>query len=124
LKYNFNLERFQTFSYLKNTPLQIENISSDNKGNIWIASLTSGLLLFDSKSEKFTSYSFLLPSNKVQNVFYYNKENLFVSTEDKGFFKLNIVKKTFEKNQAVNIKYLSLKQGIELYVTDLIRNLK
>ena len=119
LKYNFNLERFQTFSYLKNTPLQIENISSDNKGNIWIASLTSGLLLFDSKSEKFTSYSFLLPSNKVQNVFYYNKENLFVSTEDKCFFKLNIVKKTFEK---LVIPYKKTLQGSILKITSCEKN--
>ena len=53
LKYDFENEKFISFSFIKNTPLQIENISIDSKGNIWIASLTSGLLMFDPKTETF-----------------------------------------------------------------------
>ena len=107
-KYDFKKEKFKTFSFLKNTPLQVEKIAVDKAGNLWLASLTSGLLLFDSKTEKITSYSFLLPSSKVQTIFHAENGELFVSTEDKGLYRCNIKKKTIQR---VYIPYLKDVQG-------------
>jgi UDP-glucose 4-epimerase len=74
------------------------------------------------------SCSILEAAFVVKNVFYekFQKDTrIFLQNiEVSNLYDQGLVKKTFEKNQAVNIKYLSLKQGIELYVTDLIRNLK
>ncbi len=96
-KYDFKKEKFKTFSFFKNTPLQVEKISIDKDGNLWLASLTSGLLMFNIKTEKITSYSYLLPSRKVQTVFQAENGELFVGTEDKGIYRCNIKKKTIQK---------------------------
>ena len=111
LKYDFENEKFISFLFIKNTPLQIENISIDSKGNIWIASLTSGLLMFDPKTEKFTSYSFIIMTHRVQGVFFDNENELFVTTEDKGLLHYNIKHKSLK---FLNIPY---KKGVQGTIT-------
>lgn len=96
-KYDLNTDVFKTFSYLKNTPLQIEKIAVDKEGNLWMASLTSGLLKFETKTQKIISYSFLLPSRKVQYVYFADNGDLLVNTEDKGLFQCNVKTKRAHK---------------------------
>lgn len=74
------------------------------------------------------SYSILEAAFVVKSVFCEKFQKdiriLLQNIEVSSLHDQGLVKKIFEKNQAVDIKYLSLKQGIELYVTDLMRNLK
>lgn len=112
-KYDFKKERFKTFSFFKNTPLQVEKIAVDKEGNLWLASLTSGLLRFDSKTEKIKSYSFLLPSRKAQTIFYAENGELLVSTEDKGLYRCNVKKKTIQR---IYIPYKKGSQGSVLKI--------
>lgn len=74
------------------------------------------------------SYSILEAAFLIKNVLYekYHKDaRIFLQNiEVLSLYDQGLVKKTFEKNQGVNINYLSLKKGIELHITDLMRNLK
>lgn len=97
LKYDVNKECFKTYSYLKNTPLQIEKIAVDLNGNLWLASLTAGLLKFDVKTNKISTFSSLLPTSKVQGVYFSKNGLLYVNTEDKGLFKVNLQLKKVQK---------------------------
>lgn len=114
LKYDFEKEKFKTFSLSKNGTFQIENISVDAQGNLWLASTTSGLLKFNPENEKMVSYSFLIPSLKVQTIFCSENGELFVSTEDQGLFVCNINKKTIQK---IKIPYKKGMVGAILRIT-------
>lgn len=74
------------------------------------------------------SYSILEAAFLIKRVFYekFQKDTrIFLQNIEVSCpYNQGIAKKTFEKNQAVNIEYQSLIQGIELYVADLMRNLK
>lgn len=96
-KYDAKNEVFKTYLTLKKTPLQIEKITSDNDGNLWLASLTSGLLVFNITSEKFSLPPFSLPSKKILSVYVARNKDLFLTTEDRGLFQYQYKIKQWKK---------------------------
>ena len=68
--------------------LQIESIAEDPEGNLWLGTSANGLCIFNIKSKKFRFVLSEIPSSKILFVRFLNKEQLFVSTEDKGLFIL------------------------------------
>lgn len=114
IKYDFQKEQFRTFSLLKNNVLQVENMAIDKYENIWIASLTSGILKFDTKTEKFYPHTSFVPSLKVHLLHYAENGNLFIATEDKGVFEYNLKTK---KSQKINIPFKKGMRGSVLKLT-------
>ncbi len=81
-----NLERFQSFTINKKQALPIESISVDEKNNLWVGSLSNGLIYFDTKKLSFTSYSNLVNNQKIHLVFGININELAVVTDNNEFF--------------------------------------
>jgi ligand-binding sensor domain-containing protein len=84
---------FKTFQLKGNIALQIESLVEDNQGNIWFGSAASGLYFLKKNSKQIQSLKSNLPSSKIKFVAIRNIHELFVSTEDKGLFLLNIKSK-------------------------------
>lgn len=107
-KYDIHKEEFKTFQVEKKSALQIDKISSDQKGNLFIASLTSGLHIFNVKSEKFIPNNYLLPSKKLLNVFVAENDDIFITSEDRGTYRYfrekdNWKRVKFNNNQKASI---------------------
>ena len=96
-KYDVKKEEFKTYLTLKKTPLQIEKITVDNDGNLWLASLTSGLLIFNPTTEKFSLPPFSIPSKKILSVYVAENKDLFLNTEDRGLFQYQYKIKQWKK---------------------------
>ena len=86
-KYDVKKETFKTYITLKKTPLQIEKINIDDQGNLWLASLPSGVLIFNPTTEKFSLPSFSLPSKKVLSVYVAPNKDFLLITEDRGVYQ-------------------------------------
>ncbi len=84
------LEVFKTFQLKGNIALQIESLVEDEQGNIWFGSAASGMYYHKKNSPNIQKLKTNLPSNKIQFVAIKDLNHLFVSTEDKGLFSLNI----------------------------------
>jgi ligand-binding sensor domain-containing protein/class 3 adenylate cyclase/predicted metal-dependent HD superfamily phosphohydrolase len=87
------IEVFKTFQLKGNIALQIESLVEDNQGNIWFGSAASGLYFLKKNGKQIQGLKTNLPSNKIKFVALKNNHELFVSTEDKGLFSLNIKSK-------------------------------
>jgi ligand-binding sensor domain-containing protein/class 3 adenylate cyclase/predicted metal-dependent HD superfamily phosphohydrolase len=87
--FNPKTEQFRTFSPSGKIALQIESITLDEEGMIWMATSGRGLMSFDPVSSKFTSYQQLIPSKKITLVYTAEDNTLFVNSEDKGVFIIN-----------------------------------
>ena len=96
-KYDVKKEEFKTYLTLKKTPLQIEKITVDNDGNLWLASLTSCLLIFNPNTEKFSLPPFSIPSKKILSVYVAENKDLFLNTEDRGLFQYQYKIKQWKK---------------------------
>ena len=88
--YNPQTEKFRTFQLQGGFALQIETITEDNKGNLWFGTSSNGLCVFNKKNHKFNFFISKIPSNKILFLKFLNEKTLFVSTEDKGLYLLNI----------------------------------
>ena len=84
------LEIFKTFQLKENIALQIESLVEDDHGNIWFGSASSGLYFLKKNSGLIKHFNTNLPSSKIQFVAFQNQNLLFVSTEDKGLYLLNV----------------------------------
>ena len=84
--YDPNLETFQSFIINKKQALQIESITVDSNNNLWIATLSNGLIYFDTRKLRFTSFSNLLNNQKIHSVFSINLNELAVLTDNNEFF--------------------------------------
>ena len=82
-------ERFTTFVYSSNVPLQIESMSIDQNQTIWIGTQANGLWSFNTKSKRFKSFQSAIPSKKIKLVSCVSNGAVFVETEEKGFFRFN-----------------------------------
>jgi ligand-binding sensor domain-containing protein/class 3 adenylate cyclase len=91
--YNPEYEDFVTFKLNGGFVLQIETITEDKKGNLWIGTSANGLCSFSKKNKKFSFYISSIPSNKILFLKFLNENTLFVSTEDKGLYLLNVKSK-------------------------------
>ena len=84
------LEVFKTFQVKGNIALQIESLVEDNQGNIWFGSAASGLYFLKKNGNQIQSLKTNLPSIKIKFLAVKNNHEIFVSTEDKGLFTLDI----------------------------------
>ncbi|MBI1835901.1 MAG: hypothetical protein HYR91_01410 [Flavobacteriia bacterium] len=91
--YNIETERFETYSFQKNTVLQIESITVDEQNNLWLASSSHGLLKFNTKTKNFTSFKNSFPSKRTQSVIYLGNNSLLINTEDAGVYFYDILSK-------------------------------
>lgn len=89
-------ESFTSYQLKGNTALQIESFTEDPSGNIWIGSASSGMFILDKSKQKITAFKTNLPSLKIQYITFIDEKNLFVSTEDKGLYVLNIETRQFK----------------------------
>ena len=93
LSYSPFFDKFETHKK-KGTPLQIKDITEDEKGFLWLVSAERGLLRFDKKQRKFKSYQSLVPSLQTIKAECFGKNKILVSTEDKGVYLCNTEKKS------------------------------
>lgn len=91
--YNPKLESFKTYQLNGGFALQIETITEDYKGNLWIGTSANGLCVFSKKNKRFNFFISSLPSNKILFLRFLDSQTLFVSTEDKGLYLINIKSK-------------------------------
>jgi len=109
--YNPETENFKTYLYSSQNVLQIRAIEEDKLGNLWIASPTSGIYHFDIQKQKLTKQKQIkLPTEKVLSVKLLSKEELLISTEDRGIFIYHIPVK--------NVYPIKVKTKKELEVHD------
>ncbi|MDD2982139.1 MAG: adenylate/guanylate cyclase domain-containing protein [Crocinitomicaceae bacterium] len=87
--YDSHLEKFSNYSVENNSALQIQSLAEDKNGNIWIASASNGIFMFDIKTKKITSKKNQIPSKKINFIEFADDNYLFVGTEDRGLFKIN-----------------------------------
>lgn len=88
--YNALMETFKNYPSPNNSALQIESLVEDTKGNIWIGSASSGLFVLKKGASSIQPYKSGLNSSKIQYITLADENNLFVSTEDKGLFRINL----------------------------------
>ena len=86
-------ETFQTYVTTSSTALQIEDLSFDAKGILWLATMGYGVLSFDPSTRKFKHYTFLVPSRKIQSLETLSNGRLVINTEDKGCYISDLDKK-------------------------------
>lgn len=91
-KYDPNTETFMTFTLEENIALQIESITLDPEENLWIGTSGKGVLSFNKQSGIFKQHPNLVPTKKIQSLFYADNGELFINTEDKGLFRTNKTK--------------------------------
>jgi len=82
-------ELFKTFSPTGKIALQIESITLDDDGFIWLATTGRGVMAFDPATLKFKSYLQLVQSKKITLVYAAEDNTVFVNTEDKGVLRIN-----------------------------------
>lgn len=90
ITYNTQLETFSNYGLENNSALQIQSLAEDKNGNIWIASASNGIFMFDIKKKKIYPKSTQIPTKKLVFVEFADDNHLFVATEDRGLFKINI----------------------------------
>ena len=90
IAYNTQLETFSNYGLENNSALQIQSLAEDKNGNIWIASASAGIFMFDIKTKKILSKKTQVPSKKLAFIHFADDNYLFVGTEDRGLFKVNI----------------------------------
>ncbi len=91
-QYNPDKEVFTTHSLEQKAALQIESLTLDPSGIIWVGTIGKGVLSFDPKTQKFKQHPNLIPSKKIQAVFCSESGELFVNTEDRGVYGTNQLK--------------------------------
>jgi ligand-binding sensor domain-containing protein/class 3 adenylate cyclase/predicted metal-dependent HD superfamily phosphohydrolase len=82
-------ERFKTFSLNGKVALQIESITQDEQGLIWIATAGRGVITFNPTTSKFITRQKLIPSKKITLVYAADDNSIFVNTEDKGVLRIS-----------------------------------
>ena len=86
--YDFNKETFQTFFIAGNATTQINGLSKDSKGNIWLTTVESGLYSFNTKTQTFRSYYHKVPSKRTTGLVVINKDELYISCEENYVYSL------------------------------------
>jgi len=79
-------ETFNTYVSSGTTALQIEGLTIDAKGILWLATMGYGVLSFDPSTRKFKQYTFLVSSRKIQSLETLSDGRLVINTEDRGCY--------------------------------------
>jgi ligand-binding sensor domain-containing protein/class 3 adenylate cyclase/predicted metal-dependent HD superfamily phosphohydrolase len=88
--YDCNNERFETYQIEGNFALQVETITEDLKGNIYLGTTSTGLFFLNRKTGKINPLKTNLPSQKINHILFHSEGKYFVSTEDKGLYVLDV----------------------------------
>jgi ligand-binding sensor domain-containing protein/class 3 adenylate cyclase/predicted metal-dependent HD superfamily phosphohydrolase len=83
-------EKFITYGIGSNNPLSIEEISEATNGDLWLATSTQGIAKWERKTGKIQLVQTGIPSKRIHLVRFVDKEQLMISTEDRGVFSYNI----------------------------------
>lgn len=89
LLFDPNSENFETFNISSQRLLQVENISEDIYGDLWLSTIGYGVVKFNTKTLKFSEIQVALPTKKIHSVTCLEYGNLLINTEDKGLFFYN-----------------------------------
>jgi ligand-binding sensor domain-containing protein/class 3 adenylate cyclase len=98
--YNSQKEHFSSYQ-IKNKALQVESIMEDNNATLWIATASDGIYFLKKNALKLEYFSVNLPSFRIKTLVNLNKDEFFISTEDKGLF---IVNKYTKALKSVDVK--------------------
>lgn len=99
--YDPSKEQFKTYQLEGGFALQIEAITEDPGGNLWLGTSSNGICTFDKKTKKFSFIITHLPSNKIACIKFIHRQKVLVSTEDKGLFLYNTKSKKTQSVQVV-----------------------
>ena len=88
--YDPEKEQFKTYSMGAVTALQIESITKDASGALWLGTMGYGVLRFDPRKGKFDEYPALVPSRKIQAIYCTKEGDLIINTEDKGVYRTTV----------------------------------
>lgn len=88
--YNPYKETFTAYQRSDKFSLQVENLTEDNAGNIWFGTTTNGLFYLPKNGKTILPCAAKLPSQKIHFVSFFSDQEMFVSTEDKGLYMLNL----------------------------------
>lgn len=109
--YNPVSERFINYSPSSSSALQVQCLTEDAQGNIWIGSINSGIHFLKKGNAVIQKMNYNLPSGKILLLYFENPDTLLVSTDDAGLYRLNI------RTGAINkISYHSGKKEIRANV--------
>lgn len=87
--YNPYTESFKTYGLGANLPMQIEDISIDNEGKLWLATSSHGIQLFNSETRKFEGFKRRNELQNVQQIVVLNQYKVLVNTTDYGVLLWN-----------------------------------
>ena len=91
--YDPEKEAFKTFITAGSTALQIESICLGSNRILWLGTIGYGVISFDLSTNKFTHYTSLVPSRKIQSLLCLPDGRLLINTEDKGCFISDVSRK-------------------------------
>jgi ligand-binding sensor domain-containing protein/class 3 adenylate cyclase/predicted metal-dependent HD superfamily phosphohydrolase len=90
--YDSRKEQFKTFGTKRKIALQIESMAYDQAGKIWIGTMSQGVFVFDLKTNTLSKPAFKIPAKRINAICYYNGL-LFLSTEERGLFRVVVKRK-------------------------------
>lgn len=93
-KYNIRLNTFKSFEYKKGKKLRVVEIDAGEDGKLWLSTPESGVLSFDTKTNKFTPYGSFLSIKEVLSICQLNKHEFLVSSSEGELYRVNFEKKT------------------------------
>jgi ligand-binding sensor domain-containing protein/class 3 adenylate cyclase/predicted metal-dependent HD superfamily phosphohydrolase len=94
--YNPKKEEFSSYQIEGKSALQVESILEDRDGSLWIASASDGLYYLKKNSFKIKRFSVQLPSLRIKTLASLSPTEMFISTEDKGLYILNVKTKSLK----------------------------
>jgi ligand-binding sensor domain-containing protein/class 3 adenylate cyclase/predicted metal-dependent HD superfamily phosphohydrolase len=88
--YNPHLEQFFTYSPSGSGTFAVEAIDQAANGDLWLATSTQGIAVWEAATQKIRLLSSALPSRRIHYLKLLNDSDLLVSTEEQGVFRYNI----------------------------------
>ena len=113
--YDPKIGGFETYNPIKKT-ISVKSISEDKDGNIWVASESNGIFLFDLKSKKFTSYLNYIKAKTTYLVCYVNQETLLIYVEP--FYKTSSFIQFNPKTKKSKTIYINPKNSKKVVVNN------
>lgn len=91
------LERFKTYLPSGSSNFSVEDIAENFFGNLYLATNTGGLALWDKNTKKITFVDTKIPSKHIHQIDFLTNQLLLVSTEDKGAYTYDTYTKKLNK---------------------------
>jgi two-component sensor histidine kinase/ligand-binding sensor domain-containing protein len=89
-KHKNNYRLLKSMTELNNQAIvSPQKIIHDHRGNTWVATYGSGLLLFSEAGNRLFNSAANLPSNKILTVFEDSRSRIWIGTQDAGVFTYN-----------------------------------